>query len=91
MNARPENEFPTIADLRDCLVALVDAGLGEHPVQVVIVPATTLLAIARSTGAPESDKPPLMIEFPGSAAERMPCCIVSMHYLEGSRPLAVNQ
>jgi hypothetical protein len=58
-----ENEFPTIADLRDRLSELAERGLGELPVQVLIVPDSTLQAIARDAGGKDDAKPALMIDL----------------------------
>lgn len=61
--ALPESEFPTIADLRDRLSELVERGLGELPVQILVVPDSTLQAIARDAGAKDDAKPALMIDL----------------------------
>jgi hypothetical protein len=75
--SRSENEFPTIRDLRDGLTRLIDAGLGDHPVQVLVVPDATIQAIAR-TAAPDFDgaKPALMVEL-GSTEGRIPVAVLS--------------
>lgn len=84
--ARPEHEFPTIRDLRDGLANLVERGLGDHPVQIVVVPASTMLVIARATGAPAADEPPLMIEFCiADSAGRIPPTFVSTSFIEGKQ------
>ena len=76
---KPESEFPTIRDLSDGLSMLVSEGLGDLPVQVLIVPDSTLQAIARVTmGAQEGDRPALMIELGDSAEGRIPVSIMSM-------------
>lgn len=61
--AQPENEFPTIRDLRDRLSILIDEGLGELPVQIVVAPDSTMQALARANEA-NSNRPALMIEYP---------------------------
>jgi hypothetical protein len=48
MPAKPESDFPTIMDLRDCLSKLVDQGLGELPIQIVVMPDTTIQALAKA-------------------------------------------
>jgi len=58
-----ENEYPTIQDLRDRLSDLIDQGLGELPVQVLVVPDSTLQAIARASGQKDDAKPALMIDL----------------------------
>lgn len=58
-----ENEFPTISDLHDRLAELIAKGLGALPVQVLIVPDSTLQAIARNAGQKDDDKPALMIDL----------------------------
>jgi hypothetical protein len=60
--ARPESTFPTIRDARDALAQLVDKGLGDLPIQLVIVPASTLAVIAKDAGH-TGPKPALMVEI----------------------------
>lgn len=60
-----ENKFPTISDLCTGLQRLVDGGLGNLPVQVLIVPDSTMQAIGRVTPGFNPDKPALLIEFEG--------------------------
>lgn len=75
----PENKFPTIQDLRDGLTRLVDAGIGGLAVQVLIVPDSTIQAIAR-VSAPEHDhagKPALMVELDGTTEDRLPVTILT--------------
>lgn len=79
---RPQNEFPTILDLWNKLADLIDRGLGDHPVQVLVVPDATLQTIARTFGG-RRKKPALMIEFPGPSAERMPVCVMSTEQYGG--------
>ncbi len=84
MEARPENEFPTIRDLNDRLSSLVADGLGELPVQILVVPDSTLQAIVRVTGgAREGDKPALMIEL-GGADGRLPVSLISTDRMQRS-------
>ena len=73
-----ENMFPTLRDVRDKLSELVEQGLGDHPAQIVIVPDSTMQAIARVTAPPgyNHDKPALMVEFDGVAG-RLPVIIYS--------------
>lgn len=61
MGARPENEFPTIKDLRDCLNVLVDQGLGELPIQIVVMPDSTIQALAKTQKF--DGKPATMLEY----------------------------
>jgi hypothetical protein len=79
-----EDKFPTIRDLRDRLTHLVELGLGDLPVQVVIVPGSTMVAVARATHPDQmkaAGKPPLMIEFDGQEG-RMPPTMVSCDFLD---------
>lgn len=79
-----ENNFPTIRDLRDTLSELVGLGLGDLPTQLVIVPDSTLQAIAR-VAAPLGyvhDKAALMVEFEGVDG-RMPVVIYSTDRAQG--------
>jgi hypothetical protein len=61
VTAKPESDFPTIKDLRDCLNTLVDQGLGELPVQIVVMPDTTIQALAKAQMW--DGKPTTMIEY----------------------------
>lgn len=82
-----ENKFPTIRDLRDGLSMLIDKGLGEHPVQVVIVPGSTMRVIARAVADYRDDaKPPLIIELT-EGGPRIPVSILSTDYLTGLKPI----
>lgn len=58
-----ENEFPTIADLHARLAELIAIGFGELPVQILIVPDSTLQTIARNAGQADDAKPAIMIEL----------------------------
>lgn len=61
MTARPESEFPTIEDARDVLQQLVDKGFGKLPVQVLVVPTSTMIALARDAG--HAGPKPIMLEM----------------------------
>lgn len=73
-----ENKFPTIRDFRDKLTELVELGLGDQPVQIIIVPDSSLQAIARVVAPPDfkHEKPALMVEMDGKDG-RMPVLIYS--------------
>lgn len=71
-----ENEFPTIADLRDCLSELIEQGFGDQPVQVLVVPDSTLQAIAASIPGGDA-KPALMIDLTTDTG-RLPVGLISM-------------
>lgn len=60
-----EHQLPTIAAIHARLGELVEQGLGELPVQILIVPDSTLQAIARNAGQPDDSKPALMIDLVG--------------------------
>src|SRR6476619_4114643 len=82
MTAKPECNFPTIADLRDGLTRLVNGGLGDLPVQVLVVPASTMQAIALSAGH-VSEHPALMIELdPAEGSGRLPAQVLSADHLK---------
>lgn len=78
--AKPESEFPTIADLRDRLSELVERGLGDHPVQIVVVPDSTMQAIVRSSNG--GRKPAIMIEMPVNGS-RLPVAFISAERMAG--------
>lgn len=75
--ARPESEFPTIEDARDVLQQLIDKGFGKLPMQVVIVPPSTLVALARDAGHTGS-KPAIMIEMTARDGADMGVLIASV-------------
>ena len=74
---RPENEFPTIQDLRDGLSTLVENGFGDLPVQLVVVPDSTMQAIS---GVPP-EMPVLMIDL-ATVDGRLPVGMVSVGGLQ---------
>jgi hypothetical protein len=83
MSARPESQFPTIADLRDGLSKLVDAGMGDLPVQVLVVPDSTIQAIARQSGG-NGLKPALMIQLNyEEGSGRIPVTVISTDRMQG--------
>jgi hypothetical protein len=85
MTMATEDKFPTVRDLRDALSRLCDLGLGEMPTQVTIVPASTMIAVARALdheAVVTAGKPPLMIEF-GSKSDGLGAVLVSVDYLLG--------
>lgn len=79
-----ENHFPTLRDLRDKLSELVDLGLGDQPAQIIIVPDSSLQAIARIVAPPGyvHNKPALMVEF-DAVAGRLPVLIYSTERMSG--------
>lgn len=85
MSARPESEFPTLNDLRACLDELIARGFGELPVQILVVPDSTLQAIAA-----DAETPALMIDFPVST-ERMSVGFISTRYLDGGMQTRTRQ
>lgn len=82
--AKPESEFPTIEDGRDVLQKLVDKGFGKLPMQVVIVPASTLAALAKDAGHAAS-KPAVMIEMTARDGADMGVLITSVETLSSAR------
>lgn len=86
MAARPENDFATIRDMRDQLSKLVAGGLGDLPVQILVVPDSTMQAVAISIGG-GNIKPALMIEF-DACGGRMAASMISTDRLsrDGGMP-----
>lgn len=85
--AEPESTFATIRDVRDRLSELVERGLGDLPTQILIVPDSTLQAIARNSGPDGYDnsrKPALMIDLEGDGV-RMPVCITTVERISSNR------
>lgn len=57
-----EDTFPTIRDASEVLDHLVEKGFGDLPLQFVIVPPSTLAALAKDAGH-SGGQPTLMIEM----------------------------
>lgn len=93
MTARPENNFPTICDVRNALTELVERGLGDLAVQIIVAPDSTMQSIARTVAGPSYDgtRPALMIDLTSGAGGRMPVAIISTERLQGSGPSTVTQ
>lgn len=77
-----EDKFPTIRDMRDQLATLVERGFGDLPCQVLVVPDSTLQAIAKASGNPP-DCGALMIEF-NAKNGRLPVSLISADRLQGA-------
>ncbi|PWC54360.1 hypothetical protein TSA6c_00385 [Azospirillum sp. TSA6c] len=76
-----EQNFPTIADAAAVLADLVKGGYGALPVQIIVVPDTTIQALARAAGD-AGNKPALMLEYGGG--ERLPVCLITASRLPGA-------
>ena len=88
--ARLESEFPTIKQLRDCLSELIDQGLGGLPVQILVVPDSTLQVIARASGY-EGGKPAIMVDL-NAGGTGLPVGLISAERLaERGMPTTVHQ
>lgn len=81
-----EKDFSTIVEMRDALTALVERGLGELPIQILVVPDSTIQALARILEPAYQGKPALMIELTTSIDGRLPVCVISADRL-GGKPL----
>lgn len=91
-DVRPECDFATIAEMSERLAELVKEGLGGFPVQVLVVPDSTLQAIAKMSG--HVGKPALMIDLPSDPpGTRLPVCIVTADRLtrDGGMPSTRTQ
>ena len=82
---RPESDFPTIKHLRDRLTDLIENGLGDLPVQILVVPNSTIEAVARATAGPgyAPNKPALMIELEVVKGSRLPVSMISTEQMRG--------
>ncbi len=78
--ARPESEFPTIEDAQTVLQALVDKGFGQLPVQMVIVPPSTLAILAKDAGH-KGSKPAVMLELTARDGAEIGVLIASVETL----------
>jgi len=78
-----ENRFPTIRDLRAALDSLVDRGLGDLPVQILIAPDSTIQALVRNIEPTYQGKPALMIDLTQGTDGRMPVAVISTARLSG--------
>lgn len=81
MTAKPESEFPTIRHAADVLAEMVANGCGELPVQILIVPDSTLVALAKAANDPAADKVRMM-EFT-AAGRDMGLLLASVDALNG--------
>lgn len=89
--SRPESDFPTIADALAVLRDLDADGFGALPVQIIMAPPSTLMALARHYGRKDIDAPAAMIEMtPDENGGRVPVCIISSDGLASTKPLAVQ-
>lgn len=82
---RPESDFPTISDLREALTSLIERGLGDLAVQILVAPDSTMQAVARNLD-PSHDhqgKPALMIDLTGGKGGRLPVALISTERLNG--------
>jgi hypothetical protein len=80
-----ENTYPTIADLHKVLTTLVEGGLGELPIQIVIAPDSTIQVLAQRI---DEGKPALMIEYHPQEG-RQPVAFISTARLNGDiHPMA---
>ena len=76
--------LPTVRDLCNGLSRLVEEGLGDLPVQIIVVPDSTLQALARVTGAPAFNPDTVkakMVEFDGVDG-RLPMMMLTADYLK---------
>ncbi len=86
-----EEKFPTIRDFRDLLNDLVGKGFGHHPAQILVVPDSTLQALARHGGQSDGGKPALMMEWQ-IGNNRMPVSFTSTDRMQGrGMPSSVAQ
>ncbi|MCF1502931.1 hypothetical protein L0F51_04015 [Afifella sp. H1R] len=85
-NPRPENEFPTVKDMSQAIDHLVELGLGDFPVQLLVVPVSTIEAIARTVDPALPPRPEgkasLMVQLDGAGEARLPVTILSAGYLD---------
>lgn len=78
--AKRENEFPTIRNARAALAKLIEDGLGDLPVQLLVVPDSTLQAIAGAMGYRGSHA--LMIDLISQPpTSRLPFALISTERL----------
>lgn len=80
-----ENEFPTIGDFCDVLNKIRSDGFGDLPAQVLVVPDSTIQALARHAGAKDDDKPALMLLF-RSDNSRPECGLVTTDRMQDTTP-----
>lgn len=85
---RPESEFPTISDFKSLLEDLIEKGFGDLPCQVLIVPDSTLQALARHGG--NTDKPAVMIDWQVSK-ERMAVSLMTTERWRGDDGMNLSQ
>lgn len=82
-----ENTFPTIADLHKVIGSLIERGLGELPIQIVIAPDSTIQVLAARV---DEGKPALMIEYHAEDG-RQPVAFISTARLNRDIPPLARQ
>jgi hypothetical protein len=82
-----ENTYPTIADLHKILGTLIERGLGELPIQIVIAPDSTIQVLAQRV---DKGEPALMIEYRQQEG-RQPVAFISTARLNGDIPPLARQ
>lgn len=82
-----ENTYPTISDLHKVTSALIERGLGELPLQIVIAPDSTIQVLA---GRVDEGKSALMIEYDPQDG-RKPVAFISTARLNGDIPSLARQ
>lgn len=87
----PENHFPTIKDLKAALEILIDRGLGDLAIQILVAPDSTLQALARDLEPAHRSKPAMMIDLTRGADGRLPVSIISTERLGGNDRTVVVQ
>ena len=80
----PESQFPTIRSFSEALARLVEEGFGDFPAQIMIVPDSTIQAIAQSSGHSADAKPALMIDM-DTPEHRMPTSLISAVWITGKK------
>ena len=77
-----ENKFATIQDMHEALTNLIERGLGDLAVQILVAPDSTLQALAFAIEPGYGGKPALMIDVLPGKDGRLPACIISADRLK---------
>lgn len=79
-----ESKYPTIHDMHAVLTDMVAKGFGDMPAQLVVVPDSTMQALAKVVAGHDTEsKAALMMDFLVNP-DRMPVTIMSTARMGGS-------
>lgn len=88
MMTKPESEFPTVNDLASAIADLIERGLGDLAVQIVVAPDSTMQSLARSLDPNYGGAPAMMIDLTMGIEGRLPIAFISTERLGGRQGMS---